>query len=296
MRPAVSRLLTAPSALLAAALLAAVLLAAVLLTGCAGGSGSSGSSSGSSPTSSGGSSSASPSAAATPAAPAVGECRSLTLVRATAPVDATSPVACRGPHTAVTVKVGMLPLLESGHLLAVDSVTVRDRVARSCPDSLLERAGGDESARRLSRLRVVWFTPSVEQADAGADRYRCDVVAVRDEDRLLPLPARLAGLLDRPRALDRFGTCGTTAPDARGFRRVACADPHRWRAVDTVDLPADARYLDAAVTDRGDSACEDVAASRADGALRYSWSFEWPTRPQWRDGQRYGWCWVPDAS
>lgn len=288
MRPAVLRLLAGPAAL----------LAAVLLAGCAGGSGSTTSSSGS-PTSSGGSTSASPSAAPTPptpAAPAVGECRSLTLARATAPVDATTPVACRSPHTAVTVEVGVLPLLESGHLLAVDSVTVRDRVARSCPDSLLERAGGDETARRLSRLRVVWFTPSVEQADAGADRYRCDVVAVRDEDRLLPLPARLAGLLDRPGALDRFGTCGTTAPDARGFRRVACADPHRWRAVDTVDLPAGARYLDEAVSDRGDSACEDVAASRADGALRYSWSFEWPTREQYRAGQRYGWCWLPSTA
>ena len=26
--------------------------------------------------------------------------------------------------------------------------------------------------------------------------------------------------------------------------------------------------------------------------FRYGW--EWPTRAQWRDGQRYGFCWAPD--
>ena len=27
-------------------------------------------------------------------------------------------------------------------------------------------------------LRTVWFTPSVEESDAGANWYRCDVVAL----------------------------------------------------------------------------------------------------------------------
>lgn len=265
----------------------------VLLTGCAGVRGPDDRP----PPAGAGSSTASPTPSTTPvpAPPAVGECRRLDLDRATAPTDDTAPVGCRTRHTAVTVAVGPLPVLASGHLLAVDSRQVRERVAAACSPTLVARAGGDRTARRLSRLRVVWFTPSVEQADAGADRYRCDLVAVRDEDRLLPLPARVDGLLDRPGALDTYGTCGTTGPDARGFRRVACADPHRWRAVDTVDLPARARYLDAALTRRGDGACEDVAARRADGALRYRWSFEWPTRAQWAEGQRHGYCWVPET-
>lgn len=278
----------------AAAVLAAALVVLALLAGCAGGSDPADAGSPSTEGSAGGTSaSPAPTATPPPPVPTEGQCRSLTLEQATAPVDTTPAVGCRTRHTAVTVAVGALPLLARGHLLAVDSAAVRRRVAASCPASLLERAGGDTTARRLSRLRVVWFTPSLEQADAGADSYRCDVVAVRDEDRLLPLPRRFAGMLDRPGALDTFGTCGTAAPGARGFRRVACAEPHRWRAVDTVGLPARARYLDGAVTDRGDSACEDVASARADGALRYSWAFEWPTRAQWREGQRYGWCWVP---
>lgn len=289
-----ARVLPAPVAGRLALLGLLGLLASLVLAGCAGGSDGSGRS-GDEP-----GEAASPSASASsrtdpvPAAPTVGQCRRLDLAQATSPVDTRAPVDCGRPHTAVTVAVGLLPAVAGGHLLAVDSDAVRRRVAAACPPSLLERAGGDETARRLSRLRVVWFTPSLEQADAGADRYRCDLVAVRDADRLLRLPRRVAGLLDRPGALDTFGTCGTAAPDARGFRRVACTDPHRWRAVDTVDLPRDAGYLDGALTRRGESACQDVAAERADGALRYSYAFEWPTRDQWRDGQRWGWCWVPD--
>ena len=76
---------------------------------------------------------------------------------------------------------------------------------------------------------------------------------------------------------------------------MVCTEKHSWRAVDVVDLPASTRYLakDAAAT--GDSACKDVASQRAKGALKYTWSFEWPTRAQWAAGQRYGYCWVPEA-
>ena len=37
----------------------------------------------------------------------------------------------------------------------------------------------------------------------------------------------------------------------------------------------------------------DVASGRSNGSLKYTWSFEWPTRDQWDAGQRYGYCWVP---
>lgn len=44
-----------------------------------------------------------------------------------------------------------------------------------------------------------------------------------------------------------------------------------------------------------DSACEDIAAERANAELRYTWSFERPTRVQGASGRRYGYCWVPEA-
>lgn len=149
--------------------------------------------------------------------------------------------------------------------------------------------------QRLSRFEVVWFSPSLEQADAGANWYRCDIVALRSPGALLPLPASTKSVLDRPGALDRFGTCGTAAPDQRGFDRVVCSARHSWRAVDIIDLPSGARYLATDVGAQGDAACKKVAATRANGSLKYTWSFEWPTRVQWAAGQRYGYCWVPES-
>lgn len=230
-----------------------------------------------------------------PADPEVGSCHELSASEATDPVDAGGPVSCRGPHTSVTVKVGQLSPVVDGHLLAVDSRTVRAQIARDCPNEPGRYVGGDRKAQRLSRFEVVWFSPSLAQADAGANWYRCDVVAVRSQGHLLPLPARLKGVLDQRGALDRFGTCGTTAPDERGFARVVCAQRHSWRAVDVIELPRSARYLAKHVTATADSACKSIASDRSQGELKYTWSFEWPTRAQWASGQRYGYCWVPDA-
>ncbi len=227
--------------------------------------------------------------------PRVGSCHALSVSEATDPVDASGPVPCRRPHTSVTIKVGELSPVADGHLLAVDSETVRAQIARACPDSPGAYLGGDRTTQRLSRFEVVWFSPSLEQADAGANWYRCDVVAVRSDGQLLQLPARLKGILDLGGALDRFGTCGTAAPDAGTFDRVACSERHTWRAVDVIDLPKDARYLAKDVAATADGACKDIAAERADGELKYTWSFEWPTRPQWASGQRHGYCWVPEA-
>jgi hypothetical protein len=217
------------------------------------------------------------------------------MSEATDPVDAGTPVACGAPHTSVTVKVGQLSLVVDGHLLAIDSRTMRRQIEDACPDSAGAFVGGDRRTQRLSRFEVVWFSPSLEDADAGADWYRCDVVAPRSEGRLLALPAKLQGVLDQDGALDRFGTCGTAAPDARRFSRVVCSEKHSWRAVDVIDLPANRRHLAKDVTARADSACKDIASRRSSGSLEFTWSFEWPTRAQWDAGQRYGYCWVPET-
>ena len=37
-----------------------------------------------------------------------------------------------------------------------------------------------------------------------------------------------------------------------------------------------------------------VAAHLSPKSTKLRWAFEWPTRTQWRSGQRYGLCWTPD--
>jgi hypothetical protein len=207
-------------------------------------------------------------------------------------------VPCSRPHTARTYAVGTLDAVVDGHLLAVDSRRVRAQPARACPPRLTSFLGGSTQDRRLSMLRGVWFTPTVAESDAGADWYRCDVIALSGDGRLALLRGALAGILDRPGA-ERFAMCGTTAPGRPAFERVTCARPHAWRAVRSVGLAAtargDGRYPGAAVVrDAGRSTCRDVGQRAAAGGLTFSWGYEWPSAAQWSGGQTYGLCWVPD--
>ncbi|MEO5653993.1 MAG: septum formation family protein [Marmoricola sp.] len=234
-------------------------------------------------------------APAAPSAPAVGSCHDLDFEQATQPIDSKRAVPCTRPHTSVTIMVGQIDPLQDGHLLAVDSPAVRVQLARVCPPALPRYLGGSVTAQRLSRLDVVSFAPSLEQADAGANWFRCDVVALRSKGTLMQLPRSLKGALDSADALDRFGTCGTSAPDRRGFERISCSEPHSWRAVDVIEIDKQARYLAKDAGAAGDASCRGIAADRAGSSLKFSWSFEWPTEQQWKSGQRYGYCWVPQS-
>ena len=230
-----------------------------------------------------------------PAAPKVDSCHRLSFDEAAEPVDSSAPVPCRGAHTSVTTKVGRLAPLADGHLLAVDSRTVQAKIAKACPPTLGPYVGGDQTTQRLSRLKIVWFSPTVEQADAGANWFRCDVVGIRSDDQLLALPPTMKRRARRPRGPRPLRHLRDDRPPARGFQPVACSVQHTWRAVDVVDLPSNARYLDKAASATAEASCKDTASERAGGALTFEYSFVWPTRVEWAAGQRYGYCWVPEA-
>lgn len=224
-------------------------------------------------------------------------CYRLDFDAATAPTNDSEPVACRKRHTAQTFRVGRLDTVVDGHLLAVDSRLAQRQVARACPRALDRYLGGTEEARRLSRLETVWFSPTIEQSDQGASWFRCDVVALAGSGRLAPLPPprQLEGILDRSEALDEVGLCGTTAPGEAGFERVICSRRHRWRALSTIDISGGAAYPGvASVRDAGESTCRDRVSEATGSPERFSYGWEWPTRDQWRSGQRYGFCWAPD--
>lgn len=249
-----------------------------------------------------------PSAAASPAAqagppPAPPEpvsCHRLTYEKALAPTDASRPVGCAKPHTSETYAVGRLQTELAGHLLAVDSAAVQAQVAGRCPTRLGAYVGATEQQLRLSMLRAVWFTPSVEESDAGANWFRCDVIAIAAEERLARVRGTLKGLLATREGRTSYAMCGTAEPGTAEFERVLCSAAHSWRAIRTVPLDgkgdSDAYPGEDAVREAGQSPCAEAAREIAKDALDYEWGYEWPTREQWAAGQTYGRCWAPDPT
>lgn len=234
--------------------------------------------------------------AAPPPAPEVGRCYRLSWDEATAPTSDAAPVPCGQTHTAQTFHVGTLDLVVDGHLLAVDSEHAQRQVARTCQRRLARYVGGDAEERRLSRLHAVWFSPTLAESDQGASWFRCDLVAPAASRSLarLPPPGRLEGILDREEGARRFGLCATSAPGSPGFERVTCSRRHRWRALATIRIAGGSDYPGVrAVRRAGNDTCRDLVRERSVSPERFRYGWEWPTREQWREGRRFGYCWAP---
>jgi Septum formation len=262
--------------------LVAALLLALVLAGCTGPTTPPTPSPTSSPT-------ASASESAAPARPVKNGCHRLSYEQAVAPVVGGTDVSCQKKHTSQTYKIGRLSLVSAGHLVAVDSPSVQESVAASCTSLLGAHVGGSPEDLRLSMVQAVWFTPSVEEAAAGADWFRCDVVALATTGRLAALPRSSSGLVG---SSSRFAMCGTAPPGAAAHRRVPCSAKHSWVAIATVALTGKSWPSAADASRQMESACRAAARDRADDPLDFTWSEERPSRDQWDAGQRYGLCWL----
>lgn len=233
-------------------------------------------------------------AAEPPAGPKAGACYPLPFETAVAPTSEIEAVPCAEAHTSETVAVGTLDALVAGHLVAVDSARVQAQVATACPRALTAYVGGNLESLRLSMIRPVWFTPTVEDSDAGADWYRCDAVLLAGTSTLAELTTSLKGALGSAKGRQRYAMCGTAAPDAKDFQRVLCSAKHSWRAIDVVVFREGAYPGEKKVRAAGRSQCEDAAADVAEDPLVFEWGYEWPTKEQWEMGQMFGRCWSPD--
>lgn len=240
------------------------------------------------------SSAAAPPTASVPPAPPRRGCYDLTYDEAVAPTAPAESISCAEPHTAMTYSVGPIDALVGGHLLAVDSKRVQAQVAEECPARFGAFVGGSVEDQRLSMLRPVWFTPSVEESDAGASWFRCDVVALATDEELAPLTGRLDGVLDSDAGRDRYGMCGTAQPGTPDFSRVVCSSKHSWRAIAVVPFEAGPYPGVDEVRSAGETPCQDAGAAAASGSLDYEWGYEWPSQQQWAAGQTFGRCWAPD--
>jgi hypothetical protein len=232
-----------------------------------------------------------PARAAAVPAPKNRTCHDLTYAQAVAPTTTDAPVPCRAGHTSQSFAVGRLTTEVGGHLVAVDSPRVQRQVRTACPRRLAPFLGASTERLRLSMLRAVWFTPTVEASDQGADWFRCDVIAVAGDQRLAPLTGTLKGALHGD--ADDYAMCGTAEPGTKGFQRVLCRERHSWRALRTIDLGTGSYPGASAARAAGQGPCQEAGRSVAKDALDYRWGYEWPTAQQWAAGQTYGICWAP---
>ena len=223
-----------------------------------------------------------------PPPPPAHACYRLGYADALAPTSDLKPSPCAGPHTAVTFFVGKLPPHQP-----VDGPVVHRLVSTACPRRFASFVGGTVDQRRLSLLRTVWFTPTLEQAQAGARWFRCEAIAIRDDQDLAPLRGPIVGALDSDATRQRFALCGTAEPGTAGFQQRICSSPHSWRALSTVDFTAGAYPGVDHVKSAGQAPCQDAAHAVASDPLNFRWSYQWPTLRQWRAGQTYGVGWAP---
>jgi Septum formation len=236
-----------------------------------------------------------------PPAPELGACYRLSYDEAVAPTSEDSPASCDKGHTTQTFAVGQLDQVSNGHLLAVDSEAVRAQVAKRCPGQLASYVGATEEQLRLSLLRPVWFTPTIEQSDAGAAWYRCDAIAVSGDKTLAKIDHDISDALKKPEGRTEFALCGTAQPGTAAFTRVLCREDHSWKAISVIDLSKTSKKNDRypgveKVRNAGQTVCADAARAIASDALDYEWGYEWPTKDQWKAGQTYGRCWSPDPA
>lgn len=232
-------------------------------------------------------------AAEIPETPQPGSCHRLRYADAVAPTASQGAVPCRGPHTSVTFAVTPLDTLVGGHLVTVDTDRVREQVAEECPRRFADYVGGTLEQRRLSLLRPVGFTPTVEQSDRGASWLRCDVVAVAEDNQLSPLTGDVEGALGTAEGRDRYGLCATAGPGEESARTVICSEDHSWRAVRTVDLGEGPYPGVETVRGAGEDVCLEAGREASGGALDFRWGYEWPSAERWREGRTFGICWVP---
>lgn len=225
--------------------------------------------------------------------PKAGACYNLSFAQAAKATATTKTVPCTQRHTALTFYVGKLNPVRDGHQMAIDSATVQRQMSQRCPAKLTAYLGGTQNTQRLSQFQSVWFGPDLKQYDAGERWFRCDLVAIKSTNVLDPLKPHMRGALGHPNALNRWGTCGTTAPGSRGFQRIVCSMPHKWQAAQIIPFPKHTKLHGKAAGASANATCKNVAAAKAHGAMKYSWNVQWPTQQQWNNGQRYAYCWLP---
>ena len=224
--------------------------------------------------------------------PKLGACRMLTPEDIQEPSNPSEVVDCTDDHIAETFAVGTFP--ES---LTVDA-DIENRelgayIYKTCDKRFRAFLGGEESTVMRSTLTWAWFRPSEEAWDKGARWYRCDAVGGGEQSRsFVNLPETAKGLL-LGRPSDRWMTC-VDGPTVSGSVKIACTEPHTWRAVTTIKLgdPEDPYPGDRLVEVQSRDFCSDSVGAWLNYPIDYDFGYTFFHQGEWQAGNRRSICWA----
>lgn len=200
-------------------------------------------------------------------APVVGQCSDLSRAELDLPSHGEAAVDCAGPHTAQVTAVATLP-----EGLAYDSAAFTELAVRTCYDAQRDAVGASRLGVRLTAYAIGYFIPTAEQQAAGARWLRCELVLLGGAE-LLPLPARLAPGTSPVRTA--VARCLT----GRDFAVTACSEPHTQRATAAVKVRVKRYPKEKAWKRIGAERCRSATTSR-------SYRFSWPSKVDWKVGER----------
>jgi Septum formation len=226
-----------------------------------------------------------------------GDCRRLRKPDIDPPTNDDRTVPCDRRHTAFTYYVGEWPrrLLRSAE--GVDDPNLKQYVFNKCDRSWQRTVGGSMEDWVVSIVSWAWYRPSAEQFNAGANWFRCDLVAGENTERLERLPTDVQGMLDGSFE-DRYRACWTKVfSDKSGVDEgtlTSCAREHRQRAIGIVRIgTANEDYPgQQAAFDQSNNLCADAVSTWREAKQPGRFGLQWPRRDDWNDGQRYATCWA----
>jgi hypothetical protein len=223
--------------------------------------------------------------------PQLGACRVLTPQDVAQRYDSTPAVDCADPHTAETFAIGPLP--DTFVDAAYDDERLGRFAYRTCGDAFARFLGADESSVLRTPLSWAWFRPAPRAWEQGARWYRCDVVGGGEQDEeYVELPVTARGLLGG-RPDDRWVVCAV-GPVVSGSEKVACSQPHDWRAVTTIKLgDADDAYPGSRLVEvRTRDFCSRSVGAWLGYPLDFDFGYTWFGEGEWEAGNRRSICWA----
>jgi Septum formation len=223
--------------------------------------------------------------------PELSACRVLTPGDVAEPSNDSPTVTCSEAHTAETYAVGQLP--GSFDDVDYDDGGLGAWAYATCSKAFVDFLGADESLVMRTIVSWAWFRPSEDAWDDGARWYRCDVVGGGEQSKdYVDLPTTAKGLLSG-RIRDRWLVCAD-GPTVAGSVKVACNEPHQWRAVTTISLgdPSDAYPGDRTVEVTTRDFCSKSVGAWLNYPVDYDYGYTWFHQAEWDAGNRRSVCWA----